>query len=160
MSRFLDLNEHTPKIADGVFDFSARELLFPATVAASRLRLWSPGDPIPDTGTRILIGTATWSGYDMRLLDVIDEALGHMNGRAPVVEVFNAGSLTRQEAFDDYIPSIGEVLQMPVVGVWQDGRLVEQASGYAARELVARMFGSTSDEIVEFIRRSRIRIPG
>jgi hypothetical protein len=158
MSRFLDLNKHTPKIADGVFDFSARELLFPATVAASRLRLWAPGNPIPDKGTRILLGTATWSGYDMHLLDVIDEALRKMNGKAPLVEVFNAGILTSQDAFEHYIPGIGEVLQMPVVGVWHDGRLVERASGYAARDLAARMFGFSSDQIVDFIR-SRIRIP-
>jgi hypothetical protein len=158
MSRFLELNDYTPKIPDGMPDFSARELRFPATVAASRLRLWKPGDPIPNRGTRLLVGAAVWSRYDMLLLDLIDDALRIRNGDTPHVDVFNAGILTSQEAIEDYIPGIGEVLQMPAVGVWHDGRLVKSASGYEGRDLAAQMFGSSSDDIVDQIR-SRIRVP-
>jgi hypothetical protein len=158
MSRFLELNDYTPKVSDGMPDFAARELRFPATVAASRLRLWEPGDPIPNRGTRVLVGAAVWSRYDMLLLDLIDEALRNWNAGAPHVDVFNAGILTSQKAIEDYIPGIGEVLQMPAVGLWHDGRLVKSASGYEGRDLVAQMFGSSSDEIVDQVR-SRISVP-
>src|SRR5438270_606566 len=143
MSRFLDLNEFVPRYPDGAPDFSARELGFPATIAASQLRLWKPGDPIPNRGTRILIGAAVWSRYDMLLLDLIDTALE--NGDGPHVDVFNAGILTSQDAIQDYISGIGEVLQVPAAGVWREGVLVERASGFAGRDLIARMFGSSSD---------------
>lgn len=156
MNRFLRLNEFIPRRPDGESDFSARELRFSATVAGSRLHMWKPGDPIPRRGTRVLIGAAVWSRYDMRLLDLVDAALGDAEG--PRVDVFNAGILTSQDAIQDYISGIGEVLQMPAVGVWRDGRLVERASGYDGCDLVARMFGSTADEIVAEIR-SGIRVP-
>ena len=158
MSRFLDLTDYAPELTPGHFDFSAREHLFPSVVADSSFRLWKTGDPIRNRGVRILLGVAVWSGYDTHLLDVIEKALASMNGEVPVVEVFNAGILTSQEAFADYIPQLGEVMQMPVVGVWRNGELAERASGYEARELVARMFRSSSDEIVNFVR-NRHRVP-
>jgi hypothetical protein len=150
MSRFLDLMDQTPPIpgkGPGHFDFSNPDRLFPAVVGESPFRLWKPGDPIARQGTRILIGVATWSGYDMQLLDMLEEALSRAKD-APLVEVFNAGILTSAEAFEDYIPGLPPPMQMPVVGVWQDGVLTERAEGYFARDLVARMFGSSSDAVV------------
>jgi hypothetical protein len=152
MNRFLDLKDQVPELGPGRFDFQNPDRLFPAAVAESRLHLWKPGDPIADRGTRILVGAATWSGYDMHLLDVIDEALGRMNSNAPRVDVFNAGALTSQEAFADYIPELGEIGQLPVAGIWRDGRLTEKAFGYFASKLVAPIFGTTAEEIVKFIR--------
>src|SRR5947209_2157627 len=124
MNRFFDLMAARHYLATGVWDFAEPDERFPAAVADSRLRLWSLGDPIPERGTRLLIGAATWSGYDMRLLDVIDDALARLGDGAPRVDVFNAGILTSQEEIQRYVPGIGPVLQMPVVGVWRDGRLV------------------------------------
>lgn len=151
MNRFLDLMEQTPELGPGRFDFENPDRLFPATVAESRLHLWKPGDPVLGDGMRILIGAATWSGYDMHLLDVIDEALGRMNGNVPRVDVFNAGVLTSLDDFADYIPGLGEIGQLPVAGIWRDGRLTDKASGYFACKLVAPVVGSTADEIVAFI---------
>jgi hypothetical protein len=149
MTRFLDL------FAD---DGGDDDRAFEAAVAKSHLRLWKPGDPIADTGVRVLLGTATWSGYDMRLLDVVDEALSRLGPAAPLVEVFDASYLPSQDVFHEYIPGLPPVFHTPVVGVWRDGTLHERGEGYDARELVARMFGSSSDEIVDFIR-SRVRVP-
>jgi hypothetical protein len=154
MSRFLDLTDQTPELGPGRFDFHEPDRLFPAAVAASHLHLWKPGDPIPDRGTRILIGAATWSGYEMHLLDVIDDALTTMSGGAPRVDVFNAGALTSPEAFAQYTPGL-DWFQTPVVGVWRDGRLVERKSGYDATEFVARMFGSSAGEIVDYVRKQQ-----
>jgi hypothetical protein len=153
MTRFFDVfaDDDDDESGNGVDPGHA----FEVAVAHSRLRLWKPSDPIADRGIRVLVGTATWSGYDMRLLDVIDEALARMGTDAPLIEVFDASYLPSQEAYRDYIPGLPMVFHTPVAGVWHDGVLRERAEGYDARELVARMFGSSSDEIVEFVRRFR-----
>jgi len=151
MSRFLDLTDHSPEIRSGRFDVSAPDRLFPVAVAASRLHLWTPGDSIADRGTRLLLGVATWSGYEMHLLDVIDHALSQARGEGPIIDVFNFGTLTSPEALEQYIPGLNW-FQTPVVGVWRDGRLVERKSGYDAAEFVARMFGSSADKIVDYVR--------
>ncbi|HJT76734.1 MAG TPA: hypothetical protein VJ739_05985 [Gemmataceae bacterium] len=122
---------------------------FPAAVAGSSLRLWRPGDPLSDHGTRILIGIATWSGYDMRLLDVVEE--GMARGSAPAVAVFNTSDCRTQDDFNKYVPGLGAVYQTPVVGIWQDGRLEWSGQGAEARERVARLFGSGPDEIGKYV---------
>jgi hypothetical protein len=150
MSRFLDLMHQTPPIPEkgpGCFDFSNPDRLFPAAVGESPFRLWKPGDPIARQGTRILIGVATWSGYDMQLLDMLEEALSRATD-VPLVEVFNAGILTSMDEFYKYILEVPDVFHTPAVGVWRDGVLTERAAGYAARDLVARMFGFSSDAVV------------
>src|SRR4051794_21239469 len=154
MNRFLDLTHDTPRLGPGQFDFSHRDRRFPMVVAESHLRLWMPGDPIPSRGMRILFGPTTWSEYDTHLLDVIDRALAEQGDDAPVVEVFNAGDLTTVEEFERYIPGL-EAHHTPVLGIWQDGRLVQRQFGYHASDRIARMFGTTADEIVDYVR-SRI----
>lgn len=143
MTRFLDLThkdwpEGDPQAAD-------REL--PAFIQRSPFRIWAVGDPIPRRGVFVLLGVATWSGYDMQLLDTLQEAMSR-RGDHPDVALFNAGALKSMEAFNDYIPDLPFVFHTPAVGVWRDGVLTERAEGYAARDLVARMFGSSSDEVV------------
>jgi hypothetical protein len=119
---------------------SALDAYFPTIVSRSPLHLWSPGDPIPRQGNRLLIGVATWSASDMRLLDAIAQAL-HERAPALAVDVFNVAECRAPADFDRYVPGIGAVLQTPVVGLWSEGRLVEKASGFAGRELAARTCG-------------------
>jgi hypothetical protein len=95
----------------------------------------------------------------MRLLDVIAEALAHRDwanwatsSEVPVVEVFNTAACRELRDFKKYIPKLRHVAHTPVVGVWRDGRLDEAKEGYEARDLAARMFGSDSAEIVEYVR--------
>ncbi|MBI1915898.1 MAG: hypothetical protein HYS12_14355 [Planctomycetes bacterium] len=119
---------------------------FSSVVSTSPFRLWSPGNPIPAKGKRLLIGVATWSAYDMKLLDAVSQALP----RPPVdltVEVFNVADCSSPEAFDRYVPDIGRVFQTPIVGLWSDGQLVDKATGRAGRELVARVSGLDSLEL-------------
>jgi hypothetical protein len=88
---------------------------FAATVLQAPFRLWSPGDPIPQQGNRLLIGVATWSASDMTLLDAVSQALQE---RTPtlVVEVFNVANCRSVEAFSRYVPGIGSVFHTPVGG--------------------------------------------
>jgi hypothetical protein len=129
----------------------AVEQEFPAVVARTPLRWWSPDSGVPARGTRLVIGVATWSGYDMRLLDVIVEALSRRQAGHPVVEVFNTADCREPSDFDRHIPNLGTVLQTPVVGVWHDGQLEWSGQGYEARDRAARLFGSGAAEIGEYV---------
>jgi hypothetical protein len=113
---------------------------FPAIVSQSPFRLWSPGEPIPQQGDRLLIGVATWSAEDMKLLDALSQVI-HRQVPALTVELFNVADCQSPAAFQRYVPGIGSVFQTPVVGHWSEGVLVEKASGYAGRELVASICG-------------------
>jgi hypothetical protein len=127
---------------------------FPEVVAASPFHLWQPGDPIAEQGVRLLIGVAIWCGYDMRLLDVIAEALSRNPMDPPVVEVFNVDDCRRPEDLDQYIKGMGTVFihHPPIAGLWRNGRLDWSGQGHEARELIARLFGSSSDAICAFVR--------
>jgi putative restriction endonuclease len=116
------------------------DALFPAAVSKSPFRLWSPGDPIPATGDRLLIGVATWSAQDLALLDAVSQALAT---RRPglVVDVFNVAECPSPQAFERYVPGMGNVFHTPVVGLWSDGRLVDKASGKVGRELIELVGG-------------------
>src|SRR5262245_46901328 len=98
MRRFLDLTHRRHDPADPY----APDRLLPSFIEGSPFRLWKLGDPIPSEGIFILLGVATWSGYDMQLLDTLQEAIGS-GGDHPKIGVFNAGILTSQEAIQEYI---------------------------------------------------------
>ncbi len=151
MTAFFDLFVRASAGPDSWTDPTWADRQLPDLVAASPFRPWKPDDPIPQHGVRVLIGVATWSGYDMRLLDVIAETIARDPGKAPTVEVFNTAACKQHSDFREYIPKLGDVLQVPVVGVWRDGRLEKWGEGYAARDLAARMFGSSSDEVVAYV---------
>src|SRR5262249_9087481 len=84
------------------------DALFPSAVSRSPFRLWSPGDPIPATGDRLLIGVATWSAHDLGLLDAVSQAL---QTRPPglAVDLFNVADCATPQAFERYVPGIGNV---------------------------------------------------
>jgi hypothetical protein len=127
------------------------------------LHPWVPGGPIPPEGRRLLIGVAHWSGYDMELLDLLEEPpspqrfTGVLSGTGvrggmmglptvpiptrPQVDVFDVAQCRSEADFDLFIPGTGRVLQTPVVGLWVDGHLVEKASGFTGRLLVMRECG-------------------
>ena len=89
------------------------------------------------TGDKLRIGVAVWSGYDLRLLDLVNDA--HPNGI--VVEVFNLDDAFATGIIEQFLPGLGTVFHSPVVGHWVGGQLVETASGYDARQLVGRVIG-------------------
>src|SRR5207302_1485655 len=94
MTTFQDFYRPSPQaFQDGSLgdEQQALDERFPAAVGASPFQLWSPGDPIPQKGNWLLIGVATWSAYDMKLLDVVSEALRERGPALPVA-VFNVAS--------------------------------------------------------------------
>lgn len=152
MIEFFDLFARKSAASASLADPRWADSQFPAFVQASPLRLWNLGDTISSPGARVLIGVATWSGYDMRLLDVIAAALARNSTAAPVVEVFNVADCRQLADFRKYVPGLRHVEHTPVVGVWRDGQMEQSKEGYEARELAARMFGSSAAEIVAYVR--------
>jgi hypothetical protein len=125
---------------------------FAAVVEQSAFQLWRPGQPIPRHSVRLLIGVATGSGYDMRLLDVIEERMGRGPSALPQVDVFDVADCPRPEDFQRYIPTLRDVSETPVAGIWFGGQLTWRGQGQPARDQIARMFGAASNQIVEYVR--------
>jgi hypothetical protein len=148
MSIFFDLFVQGSRAADP----SWADRRFPDVVAQSPFRVWHPGDPIPAKGTRLLVGVATWSGYDMRLLDVIAEAVTRAGSGDQTLEVFNTAECKQPGDFAAYVPNRWELVNTPVAGVWLDGTLNWSGQGAGARDHLAQMFGSGSGEITRYVR--------
>jgi hypothetical protein len=153
MNRFTSLWPHpgTPGLHGPSADQAEVVRRFPAAVAASSMHWWSPGDPVAGRGARFLVGVAPYSWYDLRLLDRIDEAFSVWRSQEapPRVDVFNTAECLTQEDFNRWVPGIAPVFQSPILGIWLDGRFLEAHQGFAARDLVARRFGSSSAEITQ-----------
>lgn len=143
MTTFHDLFRQPTRNGGGTVPVDRRRTLFPGFVERSpKLHLWSTDQPTPAHGPRLLIGVATWSGYDLNLLDLIEEAPD--NGVR--VDVFDVDSLASPDELARAVPGIPN-LQTPFVGFWIDGKLVESASGFEARKLVARVCGLDLAEV-------------
>lgn len=97
------------------------------------------GGPIERSNSRVLIGVATWSQHDMKLLDELERKLSDSPIAGDRVEIFDISD-TRAEEFDKYIPGIGRVFQTPILGIWEKGILVAARSGARARDLLVERY--------------------
>lgn len=96
-------------------------------------------DSIPEHGTYLRIGAASWNGYDMALLDEVESKLGSLRPGALTVSVFDIDECDSPDDIEKQIAGIGPVPQTPALGLWVDGRLVQTASGFDAKQLVRRL---------------------
>jgi hypothetical protein len=111
------------------------ERLFPLFVEANSLmRIWALGDPIPIEGKHLLVGIATYSLPDLRLLDALTSKLSSSVRPDEYVDVFDTSVCKMMADFEKYIAGIGNIYQTPVIGLWEEGELVYKAWGAAARE--------------------------
>jgi len=88
----------------------------------------------------MLVGIAPYSLPDLELLDAIKEALKQKPSCEERVQVFDVLTCASMKDFDERIPGIGQVYQTPVVGIWEDGVLVQKASGAKARQLTLEQY--------------------
>jgi len=103
-------------------------------LSQSRLHYWTLGDDVASTSRRTLIGVAPYSTYDLKLLEALNElSLDPISER---IDIFDVLACHSQEDFEKYISAIGKVYQTPVVGIWQNGKLVQRDSGHNARQLL------------------------
>jgi hypothetical protein len=116
---------------------SSSKRMLPVRLGQSKLHAWLPGMAIFDQGERVLIGVATWSIYDLQLLDDVQIAMTARHSLA-WVDVFDVDECQSNEVFDRYVPGISSIFQTPVVGIWINGVMISSASGVAGRELLRR----------------------
>ena len=145
MTTFHDLFRQPTRAVNGSFPDDRRGELFPNLVERSRkLHLWTPGQPISQRGLRLLIGIATWSGYDLNLLDLVEDAV-----HSPVrIDVFDTGSCLTIDDFRRFVPDTELGNSTPVVGLWDNGRLVESGWGESGRQIVIRVCNIDPTDVV------------
>lgn len=144
MNTFHDLFRQSTRAVGDAFPRDRRRELFPGFVERSpRLHLWAPGQPVSARGPRLLVGVATWSGYDLNLLDLVEEAPAD----AVRVDVFDIDTVLDHTTAQLYLPGIVFPCGTPLVGYWLDGRLVESAFGFHGRMLVARVCGIATEDV-------------
>lgn len=113
---------------------------FEKRVRRSRvLHLWKPGDPIVfgDSGTRLLVGIATSSNYELDLLDEIEGQLTHLKADTWLrVDVFRFDEFQDSSEFTDWIPVPVHFTVGPVAALWIDQAFDRVEYGYRANLLV------------------------
>jgi hypothetical protein len=90
--------------------------------------------------------------YSLSDLKFLDQLVSTLRSQArPLMKepilIFDALSFKKMADFETLIPSIGRVLQTPVVGVWENGHVVEKGVGREARMVLARKYGMKAPEI-------------
>jgi|ERR1700733_10600791 len=117
-------------------------LRLPEMLSGSHLNLWRIGDPVITLPRRVLLGIATWSLYDLKLLDSLAESLDLAHAGEERVDVFDVdeevdSKVLLEHHFEKYIPGIGKVFNTPFVGIWENGVLNQKGSGAEGRKLIA-----------------------
>lgn len=121
---------------------------FPRMVRRSNLHYWRLGDPILTEGTRFLIGLAvTFSLYDLRFADIVNEALSKPPNNAKRVDVFDILDCQTWDELNGYfgetpIPFLGWGTH-PIVGIWQDGVFQRKLIGHEGMDHVLRDLGAS-----------------
>jgi hypothetical protein len=92
--------------------------------------LYQLGDPIPRVERWCLIGVATYSIDELRLLDVLKNDASRNLG----FSIFLLDDCLSVEEIRRFIPGVGKVLQSPLLGIWSDGDLVGWLEGAQARQ--------------------------
>ena len=145
---FRDLLTHEPKLPAAESQRRASAEL-PDRVRKSVLTWWPDRSDTNGTGSRLVLGVAVWSNYDLRLLDLMNEAVASGTQPGLSVAVFNLDDVGSPDEFQRIFPGIGEVLQAPAVGYWEAGKLKETATGYFARQLVGRLLNFDPNLVLE-----------
>lgn len=131
---------------------------FPHVVANSPVKYWRPGDFITAADRRLLIGLgAGFHRPNLRLLDLISDSLrsGH---KSTSVDVFNIEDIKELCQFSNYFPGLVlntfNLSQLPIIGIWEDGKHVRNLLGYDANKYLLDLFntGITPSELYDSVR--------
>jgi len=106
----------------------------PERIKSMGLNIWNSGDRIQSSGKRILLGIAHYSREDLELLDLLRE----LPLEEVQLDIFIVSACKSQSEIEIYIPGIQKVVNTPVVGIWQDGILVDKAIAGKAIQILTK----------------------
>ena len=133
----------------------ASEAEFPSLIEKSHMRMWRLGEESPPAGEQVIwIGVGTFSVYDMELLDKLEAKLS----RETVKELIYVSDTVAfpEFNFEERLPGIGRVFDVPIVGYWKEGVLEVKLSSAKARDwLMERFELPPLSSIQRFQRQSR-----
>lgn len=143
MNTFESLLDRTPEESPAETQRRAREA-FPNLVNDEFARwfyLRKPDTYVPDQGLELILGVATYSLYDLRLLDEIVEAQRGGVFRPRRVGVFDILECKKMTDVHRYLPSVDAIASTPVLATYSSGRISDFWEGYwrvsgAVRQLI------------------------
>ena len=117
-------------------------------VSQSRLKWWDQSDRLPPN--LLLVIVASYSHYDLAMLDLLDEEIGRWSMLASNQPVPTyVANLLAYPAGDSLIKEFPIVksppLQTLLTLVWKNGAWVQSATGKFGRDLAATMLGVAPD---------------
>ena len=105
----------------------ARNLL-PKLLAESNLAERLPDSPIDDKRRHVVLGIASYSNHDLKLLDELNESYDKWKYTIKL-EVFDVANCTSMDSIQDYIPGAGIIRATPIMKCWDRGQPLEIARG-------------------------------
>jgi hypothetical protein len=124
---FRELLDNVGRLEAGPLQSAARQR-FPLIVKKSHLERRVVDDPVPCDGKYIIIGIASYSPRDLRLLDDVDAAYALWKDAAKVA-VFDLMECRDMNDVGRFLLNAVDVRQTPVVEIWDDGQLVTFQTG-------------------------------
>jgi|SRR6516165_2227405 hypothetical protein len=124
---FHELLDNPQRREPGPLQAFARQL-FPSIVKQSHLGQRLPGSIVPDRGTYVILGVASYAPNELRLLDDVEAAHPRWAANVTVV-VFDVMQCTDMDEMRRYVPPFAVVSQTPVVAVWDRGKRVAAETG-------------------------------
>jgi hypothetical protein len=120
----------------GMYGIELERHVLPRLAVLARdkgIQLWKPGDGIPASGRRFLIGFVIWNRLDFETLDAMCEGL-----EGDQIDMFMMDECRSQADFEHFVSGVGPVFQPPIIGVWEDGRLAAKGWGWNGRQVLAQ----------------------
>jgi hypothetical protein len=102
--------------------------LFPSVVKTSHLEQRVPGGPVPCGGKYVILGVATYSRDDLRLLDDLEAAYPQWE-KTWKVAVFDVLECKDMAEMRRYLPPFVMVTQTPAVALWDGGKPTASQTG-------------------------------
>ena len=137
VTMFHELLDNAGRLEPGPLQTAARQR-FPSIVKRSHLERRVVGDPVPCNGKYIIIGIASYSPRDLRLLDEVDAAYRLWKDVAKVA-VFDLMECRDRNDVERFLLNSADVKQTPVVEIWDGGQLMTFQTGLPRRTRFCRV---------------------
>jgi hypothetical protein len=148
MNKFVELLGNIGSISVGMQQKYAIQQL-PNLIRESNLAWCKDGKYESFCGRFMAIGVAPYSREDLELLDFVNYTLSINPVDQICVCVFSVLDCCNYCYFDNFILELGKFYQTPLVGLWENRKLISKEWGKQARELVRQEIGIGKNVCIE-----------